>query len=283
VPPTSMTNTFIDPSLSWLVVASAALLREHALRRYVALPFRGTLIPLSLKRSIFLRIWRELADPSSRPPRAESVTALKVLSLFGRSERIRTSDPIVPNDVRYQAALHSDMAGPIRPAGLPYRGAGHAAQASRLRVASCLRRTARRLCYLDRSRTGLQTWGAIEFGRRKGKRRPAALRATRSRGSRMTFRLKPLALAAALIASVCQAGATISRARRRRRGPGHGQRPHPPSRQDGWLTAYKAACSASACSPRASRSRRSQAGRAPWSSSSQRLRLLSSAVGYSSA
>lgn len=28
----------------------------------------------------------------------------------GRSERIRTSDPIVPNDVRYQAALHSDMA-----------------------------------------------------------------------------------------------------------------------------------------------------------------------------
>jgi hypothetical protein len=35
-----------------------------------------------------------------------------VLSLFGRSERIRTSDPIVPNDVRYQAALHSDMAGP---------------------------------------------------------------------------------------------------------------------------------------------------------------------------
>jgi hypothetical protein len=172
---------------------------------------------------------------------------------------------------------------PIRPAGLPYRGAGHAAQASRLRVASCLRRTARRLCYLDRSRTGLQTWGAIEFGRRKGKRRPAALRATRSRGSRMTFRLKPLALAAALIASVCQAGATISRARRRRRGPGHGQRPHPPSRQDGWLTAYKAACSASACSPRASRSRRSQAGRAPWSSSSQRLRLLSSAVGYSSA
>jgi hypothetical protein len=113
VPPTSMTNTFLDPSLSWLVVASAALLREHALRRYVALPFRGTLIPLSVKRSIFLRIWRELADPSSCPPRAESVTALKVLSLFGRSERIRTSDPIVPNDVRYQAALHSDMAGPL--------------------------------------------------------------------------------------------------------------------------------------------------------------------------
>jgi hypothetical protein len=94
---------------------------------------------------------------------------------------------------------------PIRPSSWPYRGAGHAAQASRLCVASRLRRTARRLCYLDRPRTGLQTFGAIEFGRRKGKRRPAALRATRSRGSRMPLRLKPPALAAALIASACPA------------------------------------------------------------------------------
>jgi hypothetical protein len=31
------------------------------------------------------------------------------LEFVGRSERIRTSDPIVPNDVRYQAALHSDI------------------------------------------------------------------------------------------------------------------------------------------------------------------------------
>jgi branched-chain amino acid transport system ATP-binding protein len=36
-----------------------------------------------------------------------------VLSLLGRSERIRTSDPIVPNDVRYQAALHSDIAADL--------------------------------------------------------------------------------------------------------------------------------------------------------------------------
>jgi hypothetical protein len=27
----------------------------------------------------------------------------------GRNERIRTSDPFVPNEVRYQAALHSDI------------------------------------------------------------------------------------------------------------------------------------------------------------------------------
>ncbi len=29
---------------------------------------------------------------------------------LGRSERIRTSDPLVPNEVRYQTALHSDNA-----------------------------------------------------------------------------------------------------------------------------------------------------------------------------
>ena len=27
---------------------------------------------------------------------------------IGRRERIRTSDPFVPNEVRYQAALHAD-------------------------------------------------------------------------------------------------------------------------------------------------------------------------------
>ena len=31
----------------------------------------------------------------------------QVIEKNGRSERIRTSDPLVPNEVRYQAALHS--------------------------------------------------------------------------------------------------------------------------------------------------------------------------------
>ena len=31
------------------------------------------------------------------------------LSRFGRCERIRTSDPFVPNEVRYQAAPHTDF------------------------------------------------------------------------------------------------------------------------------------------------------------------------------
>ena len=41
----------------------------------------------------------------------------------GRSERIRTSDPVVPNDVRYQTALHSVTSGASidRPNGLRKR------------------------------------------------------------------------------------------------------------------------------------------------------------------
>jgi hypothetical protein len=31
----------------------------------------------------------------------------------GRSDRIRTYDPLVPNKVRYQAALHSDTSGGV--------------------------------------------------------------------------------------------------------------------------------------------------------------------------
>ena len=41
-----------------------------------------------------------------------TIADVQALENTGRSERIRTSDPIVPNDVRYQAALHSDMAAP---------------------------------------------------------------------------------------------------------------------------------------------------------------------------
>lgn len=38
---------------------------------------------------------------------ADRALAWEALENTGRSERIRTSDPVVPNDVRYQAALHS--------------------------------------------------------------------------------------------------------------------------------------------------------------------------------
>ena len=37
----------------------------------------------------------------------------KTLNLNGRSERIRTSDPLLPKQVRYQAALRSDTVSVI--------------------------------------------------------------------------------------------------------------------------------------------------------------------------
>ncbi len=40
---------------------------------------------------------------------------------FGRCERIRTSDPFVPNEVRYQAAPHTEY---LRPMTIPKAGGG---------------------------------------------------------------------------------------------------------------------------------------------------------------
>ena len=38
-----------------------------------------------------------------------AITVSSGNAIVGRSERIRTSGPLVPNEVRYQAALHSAM------------------------------------------------------------------------------------------------------------------------------------------------------------------------------
>jgi len=50
----------------------------------------------------------------------------------GRSERIRTSDPLLPKQVRYQAALRSDLEGRVKPnAGAMQGGAGGYSPGSR--------------------------------------------------------------------------------------------------------------------------------------------------------
>ena len=38
--------------------------------------------------------------------------------IYGRGERIRTFDPLVPNQMRYQAALRPDLAIVMAPGGL---------------------------------------------------------------------------------------------------------------------------------------------------------------------
>ncbi|EAV45932.1 hypothetical protein SIAM614_08898 [Stappia aggregata IAM 12614] len=48
---------------------------------------------------------------------ATQLISLQILGKNGRSERIRTSDPLVPNEVRYQAALHSDTKYELRKLG----------------------------------------------------------------------------------------------------------------------------------------------------------------------
>ena len=46
--------------------------------------------------------------PSAPPSSPASRRGARASSRLGRSERIRTSDPLLPKQVRYQAALHSD-------------------------------------------------------------------------------------------------------------------------------------------------------------------------------
>ena len=50
------------------------------------------------------RVERSRKNPEAKPPHGQAAGNI------GRSERIRTSDPLVPNEVRYQTALHSDSA-----------------------------------------------------------------------------------------------------------------------------------------------------------------------------
>src|SRR5208282_6633843 len=57
----------------------------------------------------------------------------QAIEAIGRSERIRTSDPLVPNEVRYQTALHSDISR--ERLSRRYRGQADGAQARRKTVA----------------------------------------------------------------------------------------------------------------------------------------------------
>ena len=62
---------------------------------------------------------RQLQGYYSRPPILKSKSGQQMVSkknkpnninkLIGRSGEIRTPDPLVPNQMRYQAALHSDV------------------------------------------------------------------------------------------------------------------------------------------------------------------------------
>lgn len=63
----------------------------------------------SLKRNHAQRKGSGVSDAHATTLKQHSSTTSS--GKTGRSERIRTSDPVVPNDVRYQAALHSVTSG----------------------------------------------------------------------------------------------------------------------------------------------------------------------------
>jgi hypothetical protein len=54
-------------------------------------------------------MWEDCGKVKGRKPFIYAAQRASPLKMYGRNERIRTSDPFVPNEVRYQAALHSDL------------------------------------------------------------------------------------------------------------------------------------------------------------------------------
>ena len=57
-------------------------------------------------------VWGFIIDRWNLPPAMlmhGTELRRKIIREIGRRERIRTSDPFVPNEVRYQTALHADV------------------------------------------------------------------------------------------------------------------------------------------------------------------------------
>ena len=70
-----------------------------------------------LQPSLFFRDWSGREDSNLLTQSAQSyfvagkTFSLHCFSEIGRGERIRTSDPLVPNQVRYQTALRPELGG----------------------------------------------------------------------------------------------------------------------------------------------------------------------------
>ena len=89
------------------------------------------------RRACASRLWADRGKAGAGAPKMRVSTPLgaqsrQLVENNGRSERIRTSDPLVPNEVRYQAALHSDIWRGVPAAGEgPYSDAGTGGQGLR--------------------------------------------------------------------------------------------------------------------------------------------------------
>ena len=83
------------------------------------------------KHQISVSVW-EVQEPSDRFESDDNFSQNAMpgtdgSELNGRGERIRTSDPLVPNQVRYQTALRPELGGGVgagrRGGGAPREGA----------------------------------------------------------------------------------------------------------------------------------------------------------------
>src|SRR5690606_25418251 len=69
-------------------------------------------------RRVLFRSWPKRKDSVQKGRLSWQSTQRKI----GRSERIRTSDPLLPKQVRYQAALRSDREGQVSPEAAECKG-----------------------------------------------------------------------------------------------------------------------------------------------------------------
>ena len=61
--------------------------------------------------------------PNNRGDKMFHMQDIAIIREIGRSERIRTSDPLLPKQVRYQTALRSDRGGGLARNGVVCKGA----------------------------------------------------------------------------------------------------------------------------------------------------------------
>src|ERR1700761_6014652 len=95
----------------------AALEPDQACARFQSLSHAGSPGRKAMAQAdrISVPVYRKHGpeSPKSKNPRSRRLRGFRV-AFRGRSERIRTFDPLIPNQMRYQAALRSDEAAILR-------------------------------------------------------------------------------------------------------------------------------------------------------------------------
>ena len=105
---------YVAVKLELVVLARTGVVKPN----WIAVYFSAIRIGFNHFNIVGLRLHRSLnhglyclqlfADAQTLKCKSACFDESKQAAIFGRNERIRTSDPFVPNEVRYRAALHSE-------------------------------------------------------------------------------------------------------------------------------------------------------------------------------